>query len=311
MYASGRRATNDDPESGIGDVGRPVSTVHEDERISRIMRLKGDRRISLCFPCRDEGETVGRLLAEARVHLVDEHRVLDELVVLDDNSTDDTAARAEAAGATVIPISLVHDRHGAGRGKGNALWASLVATQGDFIVWCDGDVTSFRADWILRLVEPLLVDDDLALVKAAYHRPEDLGGGGRTTELVARPLLSLFEPALARLDQPLAGEYAGRRHHLERIPFMQGWGAEVAMLIDLARRFGPDCITQADLGVRHHRHHPLRTLSIQAAEVTGSLLIRQGLHDHLEASTLIRDDGSEVALNFDERPPVASLALRS
>lgn len=283
----------------------------QDERTTRIIGLKGERRISLCVPCRNEGETVGRLVAEARKQLVDDYPVLDELIVLDDNSTDDTAARAEAAGATVIPISRVHDRYGPGRGKGNALWASLVATRGDFVVWCDGDVTSFRADWILRLVEPLLRDDDLALVKAAYHRPEGEGGGGRTTELVARPLLSLFQPALARLDQPLAGEYAGRRHHLERIPFMQGWGAEVAMLIDLARRFGPDCITQADLGVRRHRHHPLRTLAIQAAEVTGSLLIRQGLHDRFDASTLIRDDGTEIALNFDERPPVASLDGRS
>ena len=288
-------------------MGAAAGVREQDECVTRVIRLKGERRISLCFPCRNEGDTVGRLIAEARRHLIDDHRVLDELIVLDDNSTDDTALRAEAAGATVVPISRIHDLHGPGRGKGNALWASLLATRGDFVIWCDGDVTSFQADWILHLIEPLLLDDELALVKAAYRRPEDQGGGGRTTELVARPLLSLFEPALARLDQPLAGEYAARRHHLEQIPFMQGWGAEVAMLIDLARRFGPDCIAQADLGVRHHRHHPLRTLAIQAAEVTGSLLIRQGLHDRFDASTLIRDDGTEVALNFDERPPVASL----
>lgn len=280
MYAAGRRSASD------------------------VLALKQGRRISLCFPCRDEADTIGDLVEEARRELVNAVPVVDELVVLDDNSSDDTAAVARKAGAEVIPIGVVHDRYGPGRGKGNALWASLVATEGDFIVWCDGDLTSFEADWVLRLVEPLLLDDHLALVKASYHRPEDEGGGGRTTELVARPLLSMFEPALAGLDQPLAGEYAGRRTMLERIPFMQGWGAEVAMLIDLARRYGPDSITQADLGVRRHRHHPLRTLSIQAAEVLGSVLMRNGIED--VAEVLHRDDGSKVELNLAERPPVVS-----
>ena len=105
--------------------------------------------------------------------------------------------------------------HGPGRGKGNALWASLLVSLGDVVVWCDGDLTSFEPDWIPRLAAPLLVDPGIGLVKASYRRPTDTGGGGRTTELVARPLLSLYYPELARLDQPLAGEYAVRAATLD------------------------------------------------------------------------------------------------
>ena len=224
----------------------------------------------MCIPCRDEVATIGPLVAAARHHLIDCHAVLDELLVLDDRSTDDTAAAAADAGATVIDISDVHRRHGIGHGKGNALWASLVASRGDLIVWCDGDVTSFTPDWVVRLIAPLLIDNRLALVKAMYHRPTASGGGGRTTELVARPLLSLFAPELTALAQPLSGEFAGRRDVLEQIPFVEGWGVEIAMLLDLSRRFGPASIAQVDLGERHHRHRSLHSLSVQAAEVMAS-----------------------------------------
>ncbi len=155
--------------------------------------------------------------------------------MLDDRSTDDTARVAAHAGARVVSIDDVHATHGWGHGKGNALWATLLVSHGDFVVWCDGDVTSFEPDWVVKLLSPLLDDESVALVKALYHRPTRYGGGGRTTELVARPLMSMYFPELTGLAQPLSGEYAGRRDVLERLVFVEGWGVEIAMLIDICR----------------------------------------------------------------------------
>lgn len=270
----------------------------------RVVEAKAGRTISMCIPCRDEGATIGPLVAAARAELVDRHRVLDELIVLDDRSVDDTARVATEAGATVVHIDDVHACYGVGHGKGNALWSSLVASTGDVLIWCDGDVTSFHPDWVVRLVAPLLVDDHLALVKAMYHRPTSAGGGGRTTELVARPLLSLLFPDLTGLDQPLSGEFAARRSMIEQIPFVEGWGVEIAMLIDLARRFGSAAIGQVDLGERLHRHRALHSLSVQAAEVMATALARAGVQPAAEAPALVRPDGTVASLNLAERPPL-------
>lgn len=278
---------------------------------AELVARKAGRTISLCFPCRDEAGTIGELVTAARRALVERVPLLDELVVLDDRSTDDTAAVAAAAGARVISIDDVHAIHGTGHGKGNALWASLVATSGDLVVWCDGDVTSFRPEWVVRLVAPLLDDPTVHLVKAAYHRPENFGGGGRTTELVARPLLSLYAPELSGLAQPLSGELAGRRTALESIPFVEGWGVEIAMLIDLAHAHGASCIGQVDLGVRHHRHRSLHSLSVQAAEVMGTAMSRLDPAMEMLAPALTRADGSIVPLNLTERPPVRSMRSTS
>lgn len=270
---------------------------------------KRGRTISMCLPCRNEGSTIGPLVHAIRTTLVEDMGLVDELIVLDDRSTDDTAANAAAAGATVVPVSVVHDRFGVGDGKGNALWATMAVSTGDFIVWCDGDVTSFEPSWVVKLMAPLLLDDSIALVKASYERPTDGGGGGRTTELVARPLLSLFVPSLTGLDQPLSGEFAGRRDVLEQIPFVEGWGVEIAMLVDLERRFGAGAIAQVDLGTRRHRHRSLRDLSRQAAEVMASLMERTPAAAAFATDTpaLRRADGSVEQLNLAERPPLARI----
>jgi glucosyl-3-phosphoglycerate synthase len=277
--------------------------------LAQALEAKGDRTVSMCIPCRDEAATVGDLVDKVHTHLVG--TLVDELIVLDDRSTDGTAHVARTAGATVVPIEDVHAVHGEGRGKGNALWATLLASHGDFVVWCDGDVSSFRPDWVIRLLAPLLVDDEVALVKASYDRPTSQGGGGRTTELVARPLLSLFFPELTGLHQPLAGEYAGRRRHLESIPLVEGWGVEIAMLIDLAQRFGPRCITQVDLGTRIHRHQTLDSLAVQAAEVAATLLTRTPATAAFAEDVLAlhRPGGHTVELNLDERPPVSRVRV--
>ena len=273
----------------------------------RVLAAKAGRSVTLCFPCRDEAATIGALVTIARRRLVDEISLVDELIVLDDRSTDETHIVATAAGATVIHIDDIHRVHGVGHGKGNALWTALLASTGDLVVWCDGDVTSFTPDWVVHLLAPLVADNDIKLVKASYHRPVTAGGGGRTTELVARPLLSLFAPGLAALAQPLSGEFAGRREALEAIPFAEGWGVEIAMLFDIAAAYGVSAIAQVDLGQRLHRHRSLHDLSVQAAEVMATALTRIDPGLRSVSQSLTRSDGSIVPLNLAERPPIRSM----
>lgn len=283
----------------------------DDSEVDRLLAAKGDRTISVCLPCRDEAATVGPLISVIRSELIVKTGLVDELIVLDDRSTDDTARVATHAGARVVSIEDIHAEHGEGHGKGNALWATLLVSHGDFVVWCDGDVTSFEPDWVSKLLLPMLDDDTVGMVKALYHRPTKYGGGGRTTELVARPLMSRYFPQLTGLAQPLSGEYAGRRTILEQLDFVQGWGVEMGLLIDIVDRFGPESIAQVDLGHRLHRHRSLQSLSVQAAEVMATVLDRAG---HPPANgeaeqALIRADGSDVPLNLRSRPSLASLGL--
>lgn len=277
-----------------------------------MVAAKAGRTVSVCIPCRDEAATIGPLVSVIRHELMDDVGIVDELIVLDDRSTDDTAIVAAHAGARVVSIDDVHGEHGNGHGKGNALWATLLVSRGDIVVWCDGDVTSFEPDWVIKLVSPLLNDPTVAMVKALYHRPTKYGGGGRTTELVARPLMSRFFPALTGLAQPLSGEYAARRDVLEQLEFVQGWGVEMALLIDIANEHGASAIAQVDLGSRLHRHRSLHSLSVQAAEVTATMLDRAQVVSAESAvgdpQELTRSDGSAVPLNLSTRPPVASLS---
>ncbi len=280
--------------------------------LARIIAAKAGRTVSVCIPCRDEAATIGSLVSVIRRELMDETGIVDELIVLDDRSTDDSALVAAHAGARVVSIDDVHAEHGNGHGKGNALWATVLVSSGDLVVWCDGDVTSFEPDWVLKLITPLLDDPTVAMIKALYHRPTKYGGGGRTTELVARPLMSRFFPTLTGLAQPLSGEYAARRDVLEQLEFVQGWGVEMALLIDIAESHGAAAIGQVDLGSRLHRHRSLHSLSVQAAEVTATMLDRAGVTTASGADTgeqmLTRSDGSAVPLNLTTRPAVASLA---
>ncbi len=272
--------------------------------VAEALAAKHGRTVSVCIPCRDEAGTVGSLVTAIRQQLAGPGGLVDELLVVDDRSTDGTAAVAARAGARVVAIDDIHAAHGVGWGKGNALWAGLMASHGDIVVYLDGDLTSFAADWVAHLTMPLLSDDSIALVKAHAHRPTTMGGGGRTTELVARPLISLYFPELAGLHQPLAGEYALRRSVASTLPFVEGWGVEIALLIDIARRHGADAIAQVDVGIREHRHRPLESLAVQAAEVTATVLARAGVLAE-QRPVLRRPDGSELTLNTWERPPQA------
>jgi glucosyl-3-phosphoglycerate synthase len=277
--------------------------------IAEVAAAKAGQTISVCIPCRDEAATIGPLVSTIRHELMRRVPLVDELVVIDDRSIDDTAGVAASAGATVVPIEKIHLDHGEGHGKGNVLWASLLVSHGDLVVWIDGDITSFEPMWVARLVAPLLDDPTVALVKAFAHRPQKMGGGGRTTELVARPLMSLYFPELAALQQPLSGEYAGRRSVLEQLPFAEGWGVEIALIIDVAARYGADAVAQIDVGVREHKHRALESLAVQAAEVMATMLKRVPTGSLLtdDHPMLRRADGSRVPLNLAERPPVSSL----
>jgi len=225
-------------------------------------------RISVCIPARNEAATVAGVVAPVVAALDGPDQLVDEVIVVDDGSSDGTAAIAEAFGAQVV------QRHGH-PGKGAAMAEALRVATGDIVVFLDADVANFGLAFVTALVEPLLVDPLLVLVKGTYRRPgNDGAGGGRVTELLARPLLRRLVPELAFLRQPLAGEVAVRRAALDGMALDPGYGVEIGMLIDVARRFGTGAIAQADLGVRVHRNRPLDELAGQADEVLAAVLSR-------------------------------------
>jgi glucosyl-3-phosphoglycerate synthase len=278
-----------------------------------LVRAKAGTVVSVCLPARNEEATIGPIVATVRQHLVEEAHLVDEVLVIDDGSTDATAAVARAAGALVLPVDEILPDMPAGTGKGNALWLSLYACEGDIVCWLDADVRNFGPHFVTRLVAPMLMDPAIGYVKGYYDRPLDgeATGGGRVTELVARPLLSALFPHLTRFVQPLAGEYAGRRELLEAVPFVEGYGVEIGLLIDLVAGFGLDAVTQVDLDVREHRNRPLDELGPQAMAVLVTGLRRAGVPVDKRLAELIRfDDYREierVAVEIRERPPMITV----
>jgi glucosyl-3-phosphoglycerate synthase len=267
---------------------------------------------SLCIPARDEAATIGPIVESARRALVETVPLLDEILVIDDYSEDGTAEVAAAAGARVVRSADVLPGAGPGSGKGDAIWKSLSASTGDLVAWVDGDITDFGPRFVTGLLGPLLTYPAVQFVKGFYRRPGGgpAGGGGRVTELVARPLIARLFPHLAGVVQPLAGEYAGRREVLEALPVVCGWGVDLALVIDVVARHGLPALAQVDLGTRRHRHRPLDQLSPQAMAILTTALRRAGIPER-DAARLVLFDGDhhghEVTVEVRERPPLQSL----
>ena len=243
----------------------------------RVQRLKRGRAVSVCIPARDEATTVGEIVSTLVGSLMHESAVIDELLVVDDGSSDDTAAVAARAGAAVVSADRVLPQF-EGPGKGQAMWKGLHETSGDIVVFCDADVVGFDPAFVLGLVGPLLGRDDVVFSKGFYDRPVEgtIEQGGRVTELMARPLISVLFPHLADLAQPLSGECAGRRDVLEALPFAGGYAVDLALVIDVTERFGNTSLVQCDLGTRVHRNRPLSQLGPQALAILQVALARSG-----------------------------------
>lgn len=289
--------------------------------MAELIRAKGARRVSVVLPAKDEAATVGAIVERIRTELVEAVPLIDELVVIDSDSSDSTAERAASAGAIVHEAKEIRPDLGPATGKGEALWKSLFVTTGEVIVFIDTDLITWGTQFVTGLIGPLLTDDTVSLVKACYHRPLDTEhpadaeeGGGRVTELVARPLLTLGWPELSGVIQPLAGEWAVRRELIETLALPTGYGIEIAVLIDTATRLGPAAIAQVDLGTRAHRHQGNRALGVMALQVMAAAERRRGVPPadvvDLRQFSLVTDDIEETVRHVPviERPPACTIA---
>lgn len=275
-----------------------VATHHWDDwSLADLLAAKADTPVSLVVPARNEAATVGAVVTKVREALVETVALVDEIVVIDSDSTDATYAVATDAGATVHRAAEIRPDLGSFRGKGEAMWKSLFVTRGELIVFMDADLLDWDTHFVPGLLGPLLTDSGgavemppagaeqaptaawpwtVGLVKGFYERPGEGGAldGGRVTELVARPLIAAMFPELGGLIQPLAGEWAIRRELLAALTVPTGYAVELAALIDTARLRGIGAIAQVDLGVRAHRHQALLDLGGMATQIVAAAIAR-------------------------------------
>lgn len=292
------------------------------ERLAADLARQGGS-VSVVLPALDVEATVGEIVDALRAEYLERVPLAAEIVVMNGHSSDATARRAAEAGARVVQEDEVLHWVGSGRGKGEAMWKSLACTTGDIVVWLDADTHRFDPAFLPGLVAPLVADAGIEFVKGFYHRP--LGssslGGGRVTEICARPLLNLFFPPIAALAQPLAGEQAGRRRTLEAVPFFTGYGVETGLLIDIASRCGMDAIAQVDLGERVQDHQSTVALGRMAYAILQVVMRRLAesgrAPDALALAgpyiqPVLTDAGleaSETAVEVAERPPMVDARL--
>ena len=289
---------------------------------SDLARRKGSQRISVCIPTLNEAPTIGGIVETIRHHLMDDVALVDEILVIDSGSHDDTRDIATAAGAQVHLSFEIAPSLGSHRGKGENLWKALHVATGDIICYVDGDISNFHPRFITGLVGPLITDPAIDYVKAHYERPLANGGdlhrtgGGRVSEILIRPLLSLFYPELTAIFQPLAGEYAGRRSLFTSLPFPTGYGVEIAHLIDLAQAGKLGHVAQTDLDQRVHRNRDDAELSLMAFTILRTVLQRLDRDGKLSLNTALPEihrswlhegmDATEVLTKVQdfERPPL-------
>jgi glucosyl-3-phosphoglycerate synthase len=297
---------------------RPHWTVDE------LVAAKTGRSVSVVLPALNEEDTIESVI-DSISPLVG--RLVDELIVLDSGSTDGTEIRAIAAGARVVTREQALPHIPPRPGKGEVLWRSLAATDGDIVVFVDSDLIDPHPMFVPRLLGPLLTEDGIHLVKSFYRRPlnasnvsdaggEGATGGGRVTELVARPLLAALRPELGCVLQPLGGEYAATRELLMSVPFAPGYGVEIGLLVDTYDKLGLDAIAQVNLGVRAHRNRPLAELGPMSRQVVATLLSRCGIPDSAVGLTQFFVDGEGYTprtstVSLADRPPMNAVAIAS
>lgn len=286
-----------------------------DWTIAELEAAKAGRTVSVVLPALNEEKTVAAVIDTIHPLL---GGLVDELIVLDSGSTDDTAVRATAAGARVISREEAVPGIDPVPGKGEVLWRSVAASTGDLIAFVDSDLIDPDPAFVPKLLGPLLMGDGIHLVKGYYRRPlrvsgtEDANGGGRVTELVARPLLAALRPELTGIIQPLGGEYAGTRELLSAVPFAPGYGVEIGLLLDTYDSLGLKAIGQVNLGVRKHRNRPLVELGAMSRQIVGTMLNRCGMSDSGAGLMQFRVDGDSfepfsTEVSLMDRPAMNSL----
>lgn len=290
--------------------------------LTELVDAKASTSVSVVVPARNEAATIGKIITTIGEEHLAGSGLIDQLIVIDSDSTDNTADVAEEAGATVFRSAEIRPELGWRPGKGEAMWKSLLVSSGEIIVYIDADLVHFTSLYVTGLLGPLLLHDEVMLVKGFYDRNligassgDGVAQGGRVTELTARPVTSIWWPDLAGVIQPLSGEWAGRRSLLESLPFPSGYGVEIGVLIDSYQGFGLDSIAQVDLGNREHIHQDLSGLGVVAAEVLAAATQRRfgeaPAADAEISQPLRADDGSvgwtPRSINSEERPPAASL----
>jgi hypothetical protein len=305
------------------------NTYHAEEfsDLDELLRMKRRQNvtISLALPALNEAETVGNLIQTIKSCLFDQVPILDEIILIDSNSVDETRSIAESLGVPVYIHQSTLSNHGSRRGKGEALWKSLYLTRGDIVLWIDTDIVNIHPRFVYGLIGPMLANPAVQFVKGFYRRPIKVGdriqagGGGRVTELTARPMLNLFFPELSGVIQPLSGEYGGRRKLLERLPFASGYGVEIGLLIDVLKTAGLSAMAQVDLQERIHHNQPIEALSKMSFAIIQTVMRKLemyegqfALEDANRSMKLIRYDAGRLYLDVEkiaelERPPMKQI----
>lgn len=281
--------------------------------------------ISLCIPTLNEAATIGKEIVIFKSELMQRYQLVDEMAVIDSGSDDNTLQVAASFGADTYLASDILPEVGDRRGKGENLWKAIYQLRGDIIVYVDADIKNIHPRFVSGLVAPLIYRPEIKYVKAFYDRPLEISsgvrvtGGGRVTEILVRPLFSLFFPELTGMIQPLSGEYAVRREVLQEIPFPIGYGVETSHLIDVYNRWGMEAFGQTDLGRRVHRNQSTKDLGRMSFGILQTFLARLRDLGHIEStrdlSTLLRqfqarEDNYEL-IEIDmveyERPPMVTV----